>query len=67
MSNRKAYRRVRSFRREESFLQHRLCRPGRSDQYARQIDDRRGAWALIRQWLSEGGAGVPRVESDSGA
>ena len=56
MSNRKAHRRERSFRRHESFIQHRLRRPGRSERVWRQRDtrrDRRGAWRLIRQWLAE--------------
>lgn len=54
MSNRKAHRRESSFRRAESFVQHRLRRPGRSDRYERQIDtrrSRRSVWKLIRQWL----------------
>jgi hypothetical protein len=57
MSNRKAHRRAHSFRRGESFVQHRLRRPERSDRQARRLDERRerrGAWTLIRQWLSEG-------------
>jgi len=58
MSNRKAHRRARSFRRAESFVQHRLRRPERSDRHERRLDERRerrDVWALIRQWLSEGG------------
>ena len=54
MSNRKAHRRESSFRRAESFVQHRLRRPGRSDRYERQIEmrrARRGVWKLIQQWL----------------
>jgi len=57
VSNRKAHRRVRSFRRAESFVQHRLRRPGRSDRQTRRLDerrDRRGIWAVIRRWLREG-------------
>ena len=57
MSNRKAHRRERSFRRAESFVQHRLRRPGRSDRQTRRLDarrDRRGVWAVIRRWLREG-------------
>ena len=56
MSNRKAHRRPKSFRRAESFTQHRLRRPGRSDRHERQIAqrcDRRGVWKLLRQWLDE--------------
>lgn len=56
MSNRKAHRRERSFRRAESFIQHRLRRPNRSDRVRRQIEqrrERRGLWKLIAQWLSE--------------
>lgn len=56
MSNRKAHRRESNFRRSESFVQHRLRRPGRSDRQARQIDERRArrsSWSLIRQGLSE--------------
>jgi hypothetical protein len=45
VSNRKAHRRENSFRRTESFTQHRLRRPGRSN--------RRGVWKLIRQWIGE--------------
>lgn len=54
MSNRKAHRRENSFRRAESFTQHRLRRPGRSDRHERQIENRRtrrGIWKLITQWL----------------
>lgn len=54
MSNRKAHRRAYSFRREENFVQHRLRRPGRSERYARQIEqrrDRRSVWKLIAQGL----------------
>ena len=56
MSNRKAHRREKSFRRAESFTQHRLRRPGRSDRHERQIGIRRvrrSIWKLIRQWLTE--------------
>ena len=56
MSNRKAHRREYSFRRAESFVQHRLRRPARSDRAARQIEarrDRRGVWKIILQWLVE--------------
>jgi hypothetical protein len=56
VSNRKAHRREYSFRRAESFTQHRLRRPGRSDRHERQIEvrrDRRGVWRLIQQWISE--------------
>jgi hypothetical protein len=56
VSNRKAHRRDRSFQRAESFVQHRLRRPGRSDRHERQIEvrrTRRGVWKLIRQWISE--------------
>ena len=54
MSNRKAHRRENSFRRAESFTQHRLRRPGRSDRHEREIETRRtrrSVWKLIRQWL----------------
>ena len=57
MSNRKAHRRDRSFRRAESFTQHRLRRPGRSDRHERQIAvrrERRSVWSTILAWLSEG-------------
>lgn len=56
MSNRKAHRRDKSFRRAESFTQHRLRRPGRSDRHERQIEqrrDRRSVWKLLRQWFDE--------------
>lgn len=56
MSNRKAHRRENSFRRAESFTQHRLRRPGRSDRYERQIENRRArrsVWKLITQWLRD--------------
>jgi hypothetical protein len=56
VSNRKAHRREYSFRRAESFTQHRLRRPGRSDRHERQIEarrDRRGVWKIIRQWFAE--------------
>ena len=56
MSNRKAHRRDNSFRRAESFTQHRLRRPGRSDRHERRIEarrNRRSVWNLIRQWLGE--------------
>ena len=56
MSNRKAHRRENSFRRMESFVQHRLRRPARSDRYERQVDvrrERRSVWKLISQWLGE--------------
>lgn len=56
MSNRKAHRRDRSFRRHESFVQHRLRRPGRSERFWRQHEtrrDRRSAWDLIRQQLAD--------------
>ena len=56
MSNRKAHRREKSFRRAERFTQHRLRRPGRSDRHERQIDERRerrSVWGLIHQWLGE--------------
>lgn len=56
MSNRKAHRRDRSFRRMERSLQQRLRRPGRSDRYARLIEqrrERRSVWKLVRQWLGE--------------
>jgi len=56
VSNRKAHRRDNSFRRAESFTQHRLRRPGRSDRFARQFEERkerRGVWKVIRQWLAE--------------
>jgi hypothetical protein len=56
MSNRKAHRREHSFRRSESFVQHRLRRPGRSDRHERRLEarrDRRGIWELIRCWLAE--------------
>lgn len=56
MSNRKAHRRERSFRRHESFIQHRLRRPGRSERTWRRFEtrrDRRDAWRIIRRWLAE--------------
>lgn len=56
MSNRKAHRRESSFRRVESFVQHRLRRPARSDRHDRQIETRRArrsVWRLLRQWLTE--------------
>lgn len=56
MSNRKAHRREHSFRRAESFTQHRLRRPGRSDRHERQIENRRArrsVWKLITQWLRD--------------
>lgn len=56
MSNRKAHRRDSSFRRAESFTQHRLRRPGRSDRYERQIEnrrERRSVWKLISWWIAE--------------
>jgi hypothetical protein len=54
VSNRKAHRRDNSFRRAESFTQHRLRRPGRSDRHEREIEirrARRSVWKLIQQWL----------------
>ena len=56
MSNRKAHRREYSFRRAESFVQHRLRHPGRSERTERQFETRRarrGVWKLVRQWLAE--------------
>lgn len=56
MSNRKAHRRENSFRRAESFVQHRLRRPNRSDRVRRQIEtrrERRGVWKLLCDWLGE--------------
>lgn len=56
MSNRKAHRRVRSFRRAESFVQHRLRRPGRSDRQTWRLEERRnrrGARVVIRRWFRE--------------
>jgi hypothetical protein len=56
VSNRKAHRRDRSFRRSESFVQHRLRRPARSGRYERQIEqrrERRSVWKLIRRWIGE--------------
>ena len=56
MSNRKAHRRDRSFRRMEHSLQQRLRRPGRSDRFVRLIEQRRtrrSVWKLIRQWVGE--------------
>ena len=64
MSNRKAHRRERSFRRAESFVQHRFRRPGRSERTTRQVEtrrDRRGSWKLIRQWLAEVTAGAQAI------
>jgi hypothetical protein len=55
MSNRKAHRRDKSFRRSESFTQHRLRRPGRSDRHERQIElqrERRSIRKLIQRWLT---------------
>jgi hypothetical protein len=54
VSNRKAHRRDKSFHRAETFAQHRLRRPGRSDRHERQIANRRarrGIWKTIAQWL----------------
>ena len=54
MSNRKAHRRDKSFHRAETFTQHRLRRPGRSDRHERQIENRRArrsVWKTIMQWL----------------
>lgn len=54
MSNRKAHRRERSFRRFESFVQHRLRRPARSDRRGKQIEfqrERRSIRKLIQTWL----------------
>jgi hypothetical protein len=56
VSNRKAHRRENSFRRAESFIQHRLRRPGRSDRHERQIENRRtrrGIRKLIAQWFGD--------------
>lgn len=56
MSNRKAHRRDKSFRRAESFTQHRLRRPGRSDRHERQIAvrrARRSVWKQILAWITE--------------
>ena len=61
MSNRKAHRREHSFRRHESFIQHRLRRPGRSERTWRRFEtrrDRRSVWRLILQQLAEA-IGVP--------
>ena len=56
MSNRKAHRRDRSFRRAERFTQHRLRRPQRSDRYERQLEqrhERRSLWKMIMQWIAD--------------
>ena len=56
MSNRKAHRRERSFRRAEQSTQQRLRRPGRGDRHERQIAqrlERRSIWRLVAQWLGE--------------
>lgn len=51
MSNRKAHRRDKSFRRAES-----LRRPLRSARHERQVEnrsERRSVWRVIEQWLAE--------------
>jgi hypothetical protein len=56
VSNRKAHRRDRSFRRVELFTQHRLRRPARSERHERQIEnrrDRRSVGKVIARWLDE--------------
>lgn len=58
MSNRKAHRRDRSFRRAEHFAQRRL---ERSERYERQIDnrrERRSVWKVVARWLVEFAEGV---------
>ncbi len=41
MSNRKAHRRARSYRRYEKFIQQRLRRPGRSEATLKKIEHRK--------------------------
>lgn len=55
MSNRKAHRRDKSFRRAERFIPHRLRRAARSEHHERQIENRslrRLTRQTIAQWLS---------------